>query len=446
MEIDQKIFRAYDIRGFYPDQINKEVAYKIGRAYVERTGGKNLVVGRDLRQSSEELMTELIRGLIDAGAKVTSVGEISNDMLVFAITNYGFDGGIVLSASHNPIGYAGFKMMFSDGTTLPGEDKKFVELVNQTEFLAGEIAEAIPEKNIFSDYQNFVFSFIDKTKLKNQKILFDPLFGSVNLILKDLLFGLPVQPIFLHDKADKNFGGLSEPNPLNQKISAEASELARKSTIDFGVTWDGDGDRVFFFDENGNFIPAPYITAILVEDLLKKNPGAKIVIDTRIIWPIEKAVNENRGQLFETRCGYRFLKEKMVEIDSPFGVEMTAHYLYKKNHFCDNGIIPFLQIWQFLSETDSKLSELVTKYKENHFMIDEIAFKFEDAEPILAKIKNEYSNFEISEIDGVTVISDQFRFNLRPSNTEPILKLNMEAKSQEILDQEKEKIINLIEK
>lgn len=444
MEIDQKIFRAYDIRGFYPDQIDKEIAYKIGRAYVERTGNKNLVVGRDLRQSSEDLMPELVRGLIDGGAKVTSIGEIANDMLVFAITKYGFDGGIVLSASHNPIGYAGFKMMFSDGTTLPGEDKDFVELINKAEFLAGEMAEEIPTKNIFSDYLEFVFSFIDKNKLKNQKILFDPLFGSVNLILKDLLSGLSVEPIFLHDKTDKNFGGLSEPNPMNPEIVKAASNLAKKSAIDFGVTWDGDGDRVFFFDENGDFIPAPYITAILVENLLKKTQGEKIVIDTRIIWPIKKAVDENGGQLFETRCGYRFLKEKMVEIDSPFGVEMTAHYLYKKNHYCDNGIIPFLQIWQLLSETDEKLSELVAKYKKNHFMLDEITFKIDDVEPIFAKIKNEYADFEQSEIDGISIISDQFRFNLRSSNTEPILKLNMEAKSQEILNREREKLINLI--
>jgi len=441
MKIDQTIFRAYDIRGIYPDQINEKIAYKIGRAFVRLTGAKKVVVGRDLREASQEMMTELINGLIDEGAEVTSIGEIANDMLAFAVTNYDFDGGLVLTASHNPIGYGGVKMIRPGAVTIPGNDPELVKFINEIPYKKTGTVHEVPVKSIYDDYITFVFSFINDGNLVKKNILFDPLFGSVNLILKKAISNLPVQPIFLHDYPDVKFGGLSEPNPLNPEINKFAIEKAKKSKIDFGVIWDGDGDRAFFLDENGNFIPAPYITAVIIENILGKNPGATIVSDPRILWPIRTAIEKNNGRLVESKSGYRFIKEKMAEKNGIFGAETTAHYFFKNNHNSDNGFIPFLIIWEILSESGKKLSELVAPYKKNHYLIEEVKLKSENLSTVLKKIQIDYRGYKQNELDGLSIESSEFRFNLRGSNTEPVAKFNMEAKSKKILEEQKEKIL-----
>jgi len=441
MKIDQTIFRAYDIRGIYPDQINEKIAYKIGRAFVRLTGAKKVVVGRDLREASQEMMTELINGLIDEGAEVTSIGEIANDMLAFAVTNYDYDGGLILTASHNPIGYGGVKMIRPGAVTIPGNDPELVKFINEIPYKKTGAVHEVPVKSIYDDYITFVFSFINDGNLVKKNILFDPLFGSVNLILKKAISNLPVQPIFLHDYPDVKFGGLSEPNPLNPEINKFAIEKAKKSKIDFGVIWDGDGDRAFFLDENGNFIPAPYITAVIIENILGKNPGATIVSDPRILWPIRTAIEKINGRLVESKSGYRFIKEKMAEKNGIFGAEMTAHYFFKNNHNSDNGFIPFLIIWEILSESGKKLSELVAPYKKNHYLIEEVKLKSENLSKVLKKIQIDYRGYKQNELDGLSIESSEFRFNLRGSNTEPVAKFNMEAKSKKILEEQKEKIL-----
>jgi len=441
MKIDQAIFRAYDIRGTYPDQINAEIAYRIGRAFVKLTGAKKVVVGRDLRQASADMMDELVKGLIDEGADVTSIGEIANDMLAFAVTNYDFDGGLILSASHNPIGYGGMKMIKTGAVTIPGDDPELIKFVGDIAYEKTDIVHDLPVKSIYDDYINFVFSFVNDGNLKRKKILFDPLFGSVNLILKKAISNLSVKPIFIHDYPDVKFGGLSEPNPLNPEINKFAVEAAKKSQIDFGVIWDGDGDRAFFLDENGDFISAPYITAIIIESILKKNPGATIVSDPRIFWPIKTAVEKNGGKLVQSKSGYRFIKEKMAEENAIFGAEMTAHYFFKGNHNSDNGFIPFLMVWEILSESDKKLSQLVAPYKKDHYLIEEVKLSTDNLPAILEKIKKDYQSFKQDEIDGLSIESKDFRLNLRGSNTEPVVKFNMEAKSKEVLEREKNKIL-----
>jgi len=444
MKIDQAIFRAYDIRGTYPDQIDEKIAYRIGRAYVKFTGAKNIVVGRDLREASANMMNELIRGLIDEGADITSVGEIANDMLAFAVTNYNFDGGLILSASHNPIGYGGVKMIKPGAMTIPGDDQKLVKFVNDIPYEKTDVVYNVPVKSIFDDYINFVYSFVNHGNLKEKKILFDPLYGSVNLILKKALETTPADATFIHDYPDIKFGGLSEPNPLNQEVNKFAVKLAKKSDIDFGVIWDGDGDRAFFLDENGDFIPAPYITAVIIENILKKNPGAKIVSDPRILWPIKMAVEKNGGKLIESKSGYRFIKEKMTEKNAIFGAEMTAHYFFQNNHNSDNGFIPFLMVWEILSESDKELSQLIAPYKKDHYLIEEMKINVQNLSQTILKFKKIYCQYRQSEIDGLTIESKEFRFNIRGSNTEPVVKFNMEAKSLEILEREKKKLLKLL--
>ncbi|OQA52863.1 MAG: Phosphomannomutase/phosphoglucomutase [candidate division WS2 bacterium ADurb.Bin280] len=444
--MDEKIFRAYDVRGTYPDQMNEETAYKIACAYVETVKPKTVVVGRDLREASEKMFDAVVKALTDRGVNVKDAGRMTNPMIGFAVFNYGFDGGIILSASHNPIGYGGMKMTKKDAVTVPGDDsglKNFaINGVPQYQGQKGKIEKI----DIKKDYIDFVRSMIDIKSLKQKKILFDAMYGSVGLILDDVLEGLPVERVNLHTKPDKNFGGLSEPNPLNTQIQQEALELAKREKPDFTVMWDGDGDRVFFLDEKGCFINAPYITAALVEVVAKKYPGSTIVCDERIIWPVERACEKTGTRQVLSKSGYRFMKETFMKEDGVFGAETTAHYFFKETKYMDNGVIPFLMIWQLLSETGKTLSEAVAPYRDGHFMIDEIKFKVEDQSEIIVDLKKKYSDGRQNEMDGLTVQYDDWRFNFRGSNTEPAAKLNLEAKDEKLMQEKVKEVKKIIEK
>ena len=442
--INESIFRAYDVRGLYPEEINEETAYLIGRAYAQRVKPKKVVIGQDLRESSANLKAKVIEALLDEGVEVYDAGKMTNDMISFANFNYGYDGSIILSASHNPIGYGGIKMAKAEAITVPGDDPKIKEAVLKNQFGNKKSGGSIKKIDIMNDYIRYVKEFINIKNLQKKRILFDPLYGSVSLVLDKLLEDLPVERINLHTKADINFGGLSEPNPSNREIRQETEEMAIKEKPDFSVIWDGDGDRCFFLDENAEFVPAPYITSSLVEYILKHKPGAKIVSDVRILWPIEKATEDNGGKFVISKSGYRFIKEKMVETDAEFGAEMTAHYFFKDNKCADNGIIPFLMIWALLSEKNCTLSDLVKSYRQDHFMIDEMKFKVDNAKTVLNKVAKSFREYEQNDLDGITIEAPKFRINLRGSNTEPVIKLNMEAKSQEILSRQEEELLGLI--
>lgn len=335
-------------------------------------------------------------------------------------------------------------MFKENAITIPGNDPQIKQLT-----LAGNVqydAEPGQVENIeiLDDYIKFVRGSVNLQNLKQKKILFDACYGSVGLVLNKLLFDLPVERVDLRTNPDQTFGGLSEPNPLNNEINKAALDMAKEQKVDFGVMWDGDGDRVFFVDENGEFVNAPYITAVLVEAVAKKHPASAVVSDVRIKWPIELACQKTGMKYERSASGYRFIKEKMMETKASFGAEMTAHYFFEETHNMDNGLIPFLMIWELISVTGKKLSELVAPYQENHFMMDEIKLKVEDPGPIIQDLKTEYSRYKINELDGLTIESDEFRFNLRASNTEPVAKLNMEARSEDILNKEKDKLLGII--
>jgi phosphomannomutase len=443
--IDPKIFRAYDIRGTYPDQINEDVASVIAKAFAQKIKPGKVVVGQDLREASSNMKNSVMEGLLDMGVDVDDAGEMTNPMIGFANFYYGYDGAIILSASHNPIGYGGMKMTKEGAVTIPGDDPELVNLASRNDFQDAKVKGNLAKKDIIADYVKFARSFVDIKKLERKRILFDATFGSVCLILDRVLEGLSVERVDLHTKPDKNFGGLPEPNPLNIGVQKEALELARKEKPDFSVMWDGDGDRVFFLDEKGRFVHAPYITAVLVDFIAKKYPNQSIVCDQRVIWPIQKAADEHNIKLIKSKSGYRFLKEVMSQNKASFGAEMTAHYFFEYTKYMDNGIIPFLMIWQIVSESKKTLSELVAPYKDGHFMIDEIKFQIEDLSSINQKIKARYSDGKINEVDGITVEYPNWRFNFRGSNTEPVAKLNMEAKDKELIDDKIAEIKKIID-
>lgn len=442
--IDQKIFKAYDVRGLYPDQLNEEIAYRIAVSYAKKLKPNTVIVGKDVRTASDEIYEKLIEGLVDQGVNVKVAGRMTNPMIGFATWYYDYDGGIIASASHNPVGYGGIKMMRKGAVSIAGEDTELKAGVLGGDIAKSEQEGSVDEVDIKADYIKFLKNFVEIEKLTKIKVFLDPLYGSVGIVIKDLLRDFPIEPIYNNADPDSGFGGLVEPNPLNSEVRKCSIEAFKASGAEFGVIWDGDGDRCFFLDEEGNFIDAPYITALLAEHILRKNPGAKVVGDPRIVWPIEKATKDNGGEFVPAKSGYRFIKEKMAEVEAAFGAEMTAHYFFKEDKNCDNGIIPFLILLGIVCESGKKLSQLVAPYKEGHVLIEEVKLTIEDPSDLIAKIKDEYKEFKQNELDGLTVESDEFRFNLRASNTEPVAKLNMEAKSQGVIEKEKTKLLSII--
>lgn len=443
--IDQKIFRAYDIRGTYPDQINEEVAYSVACAYAKKIRPQNVVVGRDIREASAKMFVSVVQGLVDSGVNVKDAGQMTNPMIGFAVFNYNFDGGVILSASHNPIGYGGMKMTKADAVTVPGDDPDLKKWTLAGEGLESAEKGKIEKISIVDDYVAFIKKIVDVSCLKRQKILLDPMYGSVGLIIDKVLEGLPADRVDFRIKPDVNFGGLDEPNPLNSKMRAATEELALKEKPDFSAIWDGDGDRVFFLDENGKFIDAPYITALLIETVAKMHPNSSFVCDGRIIWPQTLAAKKSGMKFYTSKSGYRFIKEVMSQNKAVFGAEMTAHYFFEETHYMDNGIIPFLLIWQAVSESGKKLSELVAPYQKDHFMIEEIKFNVEDPAEAINRLKEEFSDGDDSNLDGLTIEYPDWRFNLRGSNTEPVAKLNLEAKSEKLMADMTEQVRKIIE-
>ncbi len=442
--MDKKIFRAYDIRGKYPDELNQEAAAKIAGAYALRIKPKTVVVGRDLRVASQRMFDAVAKALLEQGVNVKDAGQMTNPMISYAVFNYGFDGGIILSASHNPIGYGGMKMFKKGAETLPGDDEELKKLA------LGDLPAYLGPKgqlekiNILDDYINFIRSQIEIAKLTKKTILFDPCYGSVSLVLDKLLEGLPLERINLHTKPEANFGGLPEPNPQNLEVQKEAIKLAKARKPDFTVMWDGDGDRVFFLDEKGEFVPAPYITTVLIEAISQKYPGAVMVSDPRVVWPFKQATEKTVAKMVISKSGYRFMKEAMIKNQAVFGAEMTAHYFFKETKYTDNGLIPFLMVWEILSQTGKKLSELVASYRKDHFILDEKKFPVENPTKIIAKLKAQYPEGKADELDGLTIEYPLWRFNFRASNTEPVAKLNIEAKDKKLMEEKAEEIEEII--
>lgn len=432
----EEIFKAYDIRGIYPGEINKNDAQRIGRAYADFVKPKKVIIGRDIRLSSRNLEEGLIDGLTEQGVDVYSVGEITTDMLFFAVGHYGFDGGIVASASHNPSGYGGFKVVREEAIPVTGnsglEDIKNLAIKNN--FIASNKKGQVFEKEIFEDYKKFVLSFIDLSDIKPQEVVFNTLSGAMGPVIEKVLKDLPIKITWVDKKPDPDFRK-GEPNPLLPERRNETVEKIKGSSVDFGVSWDGDGDRCFFFDEKGDFIPAPFITYLIIDYLADTHPGLKVITDIRIVFPFKDIATKRNIDIKFCKAGRTFLQQELKKENAFLAAEMTAHYFFRDNYYSDNGIIPFLMILKNLSKTKKKLSELVKPLREKFYLIDEVKIETTDYSEIFKRLKEKYSDGEFNLMDGLTIEYPGWRFNLRPSNTEPVIRLNIEARSKELVDE-----------
>jgi phosphomannomutase len=448
IQTDPKIFKAYDIRGVYNVQFDQDTAYKIGQAYSKFISPKKIAVGRDVRSSGEEIKSSLIRGLNDAGVDVVDIGIISTDMLYFAVAHYGFDGGIVVSASHNPREYNGFKMVRERSIAISSDTglNDIRDLVLKEKYeVKSENKGKIEDLDIVKDYINHILSFVNANNLKPLKVVLSANFGMAGLVAKEILRRIPVDIKFICLDCEPN-GDFPKgrPDPLIPERRVETSEMVKKHKADLAVAWDADADRCFFFDENGNFIEGYFIVGLLAKTLLANNPGGKVLFDPRLTWATIETVTQAGGIPICTKAGHTFIKDRMRKEDAIFAGEMSAHYYFRDYWYADNGMIPFLMVLEILSKENKTLSEILKPVTSRYFVSGEINTLVNDPEAAMQRVKEKYSDGKIETIDGLSIEFDDWRFNLRPSNTEPVIRLNVESMNKELMEQKRDELIPLI--
>jgi phosphomannomutase len=444
MEFNQ-IFKAYDVRGIFPDQINAEVVARIGEAYaVVRQPGK-IAIGQDVRASGEELKERLIKTLLACGIDVVDIGVITTDQLYFAVGQYGYDGGISITASHNPGEYNGLKFSEKGGAPITSE-----MLTAMRDWAASE-NKPVPSKKgelssqeILDDYVNHVLSYIEVSKIKALKVVANANFGAVGRAIDKIANELNLGLVRLNWQEDGSFPK-GPPNPLLPENRDETITLIKSSGVDLGVAWVADDDRCFMFAGDGTFIPSAYIIALLAPEFLKKYPGSKIVHDVTTAWVMDDAIKDASGVPVMNRTGHTFMKARMRQEDAPFAGESSGHYYFRDSFYADNGIVPLLMILQQVSDSGKSLKELVSPLMDRYKISGEINFTVADPAKAIEQVESEFApQGQVDKTDGLVVETDKWRFSVRPSNTEPLFRLNAEAHSQEELDSLVKRISELI--
>ena len=440
-------FKAYDIRGELGVDIDAKVAYRIGRAVAQHFNSKNVVVGRDARETSPEFAKATSQGIMDAGATVLDIGLAGTEEMYWAVTEYHADAGIIVTASHNPINYNGMKIVKSGSKPLDDDAdfkviKKLAENKNWAKSSQIGISSKITEE-ARAKYVNAVLKFIDVSRLKPLKIVVNsgngaagPTFDAIANALE--IEKAPLEFIRIHHKPDYTFpNGI--PNPLLVENRAATAEVVVAENADLGVAFDGDFDRCFFFDETGGFIGGEYVLSLLATIFLEKQPGSKIIHDPRVIWNVQNIVDRKGGKAIQSKTGHAFIKQSMRFNKAIYGGEMSAHHYFRDFAYCDSGMIPWLLITELLSTSGMSLRRLVKSQFDAFPSSGENNFKVENADATIDKVLKKYKTEAISidETDGVSVAFKDWRFNLRKSNNEPLVRLNIEARGNKVNIQEK---------
>lgn len=446
--MDKSIFKAYDIRGIYPAQFNEDSAYGIAQAYIKIFKPKSVVLGRDVRESGKSLFNAALSGFVDGGVDVVDIGVVSTDGFYFAVGELHVDGGITISASHNPRQYNGMNICKRDAEPISSETGLLDirdSILNDNSKLKAEVKGKVEKKDITEDFLKRVISFINPKVIKPTKIVANGNFGvDVQLLRRAVqMYNLPLTIVPLNENPDGTFPK-GPPNPLLSENRKEFLELIEKEKADFGVSWDADGDRCFFADENANFIEGYFMTAILAQEILKKHPGSKILIDPRLVWATTEAITRAGGTTIVCKPGMTIIADRMKKEDAEFAGEMSSHFYFRENYFRDNGLIPLFLILEMLSKYGTTLSKLAQPFTSKYFISGEINFETEKKDEIIKEIEKIYGDGKKEYIDGLSVEYDKWRFNLRKSNTEPFLRLNLEAKSSELMVEKRDEMVSLI--
>lgn len=427
MQVNPSIFKAYDIRGIYPTELNEEIAYLIGRAFVTFLGADTVIVGRDMRTSGPALFDAVTRGIMDQGADVADIGMVSTDQYYFACTQLGLPG-MMVTASHNPKQYNGFKMVRRMPYLLSGDEgiQDLRRLVEREAFPTPTRRGERREYDFKEQFVQKVLSLIDVEAIKPLKVIVDTGNGMVGPILQAVYARLPIELTGMYLEPDGTLPnhGL---DPLMPENRAELQRRVKEEGADIGFAFDGDGDRFFAIDDRGEFISGDFLTAILGRYLLEKEPGAKILYDVRASWAVPDEVRAAGGIPLVERVGHAFIKRRMANEDAIFAGEVSGHYYFKAFAFADSGIIPSLYLLEMLSKRGVKMSELLSRLESRYFISGEINSRVSDVRAKLEEIAERYRDGKIDRIDGVSVSYDTWHFNVRGSNTEPLIRLNLES-------------------
>lgn len=429
-------FKAYDIRGRVPDQLNEDIAYRIGRAFAALLSPRTVVVGFDIRLTSEALFTAVSRGLMEGGADVLNIGQCGTEEVYFATSHLKADGGIVVTASHNPKDYNGMKLVRENSRPISEDTGLFdiKKLAEQSQFSEPEKTGGLERVNTKPAYIEHLLTYVDASLLKPLKIVCNPGNGGAGPAIDLLEPHLPFELIKVHHQPDGHFPN-GVPNPMLEENRTPTAAAIAEHKADIGIAWDGDFDRCFFFDENGRFIEGYYIVGLLAQTFLEREAGAKIVHDPRLTWNTFEVVQNQGGEPVLCKSGHAFIKEVMRREDAAYGGEMSAHHYFRDFFYCDSGMVPWLLVLERMSITGKPLSQLVNERMAAFPASGEINSTVEDAEALLEQVEARYAPgaLAVDHTDGLSVDFADWRFNIRMSNTEPLVRLNVESRGDKAL-------------
>ena len=449
-------FKAYDIRGQLGTELDEDIAYRIGRAYAEFLKPKNVVLGGDIRLTSVALKAALSEGIRDAGADVIDIGMVGTEEVYFATSYLQADGGIEVTASHNPIDYNGMKPIREDSRPISSDTGllDIKRLAESNKFASADAAKrgAYKQLSVLDAYLDHLFTYIDLSSIKPMRLVMNAGNGAAGHVVDALetrftALNLPIELIKVFNEPDGTFpNGI--PNPILHENRAPTIDAVLEHKADMGIAWDGDFDRCFLVDEKGNFIEGYYIVGLLAEAFLLKNPGAKIVHDPRLTWNTIELVKQGGGEAIQSKTGHAFIKERMRSEDAVYGGEMSAHHYFRDFFYCDSGMIPWLLVMELMSSSGKPLSELVSAMVQAYPSPGEINRKISDPAGAIQRVRNHYesSALLVDETDGISMEFPDWRFNLRMSNTEPVVRLNLETRgNKELLAQREIELVALLE-
>jgi phosphomannomutase len=443
--LDPTIFKAYDVRGIYPSELDEEGAQAIGRAFVELFEPKQIAVGHDMRITSPAMAEAVIRGASEAGADVLDLGLVGTEMVYFAVGELGLDGGVAVTASHNPKEYTGLKIV-RRGALPVGGDSGLLDIRDRAmadlDVSEGQSPGHVRRYDIWDQYVDRVLSFVDIGAIRPLKLVIDAGNGMGGVMVPPVLERLPqLEVVRYFFEPDGTF-----PNHLPNPLLPENREFIISKTLeehaDFGAAFDGDADRCFFVDDSGEFVPGDFATALFAETVLEKDPGAKIIYDVRASWAVPETIERHGGIPLVNRVGHAFIKHRMRQEDAAFGGEVSGHYYFRDFSQADSGVIPFLLMLEIVSKKGRPLSEILRPFRERYFISGELNTPVPDVALKLQELKERFGGEgRVSHLDGISVDAEDWHMNVRPSNTEPLLRLNLEARTPERMERKRDEVL-----
>lgn len=442
VKINKKIFKAYDIRGLYPSEIDEYAVNHISKAFAKFLRAKRVVVGRDMRSSSKVLQKAFVEGLLDMGVDVYDIGLTSTPMLYFAPTFLKADGAAMITASHNPMSYGGVKFTNAKGYPIFTKNGlRKIELLSSRELVSAKKRGVLYKKDIEKDYIKNLKK--NKFKFKKFTVVFDAMHGSMGPTIKKVFKSSGIDVKFISCNPDSNLPGYKTPNPRLKGNRVNIEKAIKKEKADLGIMFDGDGDRMAVIDSKGEKVTPNFFTTLVIEELMKNNKKIRVVGDVRASRVVSDIVKENGGKYFTAKAGNPYVKAEMIRRKAIFGFETTGHLFFKDSNYAEDTITATIHLLNYLSGTAKAPQEIFDEFKGKYFIAEEINFEIKDKN-ILRKVAKQYRGGKISRLDGITVEFSDFRFNIRTSNTEPLIRFNLEASSKKLLEEKKKEFIEFV--